>query len=152
MKRILFSLMAIVIATSVSAQEARVVKAENFVKFKELNYNFGKIKQNIPAKHDFSFSNISEKAVVIESATGSCGCTVPVKPEAPVSKGKSDKITAVFNAAALGPFNKSIYVKIAGVDVPVEIRITGEVLNENDYVKYEKEYVKEKKAAKNGGK
>ena len=139
MKRILLGLMAVIITATVSAQQATIVKAEDFVKFKEMNFNFGKIKQNVPVSHEFVFSNISDKPVVIESATGSCGCTVPSKPEAPIAKGKSEKITAVFNAAALGPFNKSIYVKIAGVAAPVEIRITGEVLTESDYVTYQKE-------------
>ena len=85
---------------------------------------------------------------MIESATAGCGCTTPVKPEQPIAKGKSDKITAGFDAKAVGPFNKSIYVKVAGVDAPVEIKISGEVLTESDYVKYEKE----KKSGKSGGK
>jgi len=75
--------------------------------------------------------------VIIESATPSCGCTTPVKPEGAIQKGKDDKITAGFNAANVGPFNKSITVKVAGVDLPVQLKITGEVLTVDAYTKYE---------------
>ncbi|WP_205514496.1 DUF1573 domain-containing protein [Longitalea arenae] len=142
MKRFVLAFAALILTAGVFAQTApaaTVNKADNFVKFKELVHNFGKIKQGVPVTYNFTFSNISDKPVVIESASASCGCTTPVKPEAPVGKGKEDKITAGFNAAAAGPFNKTIYVKVAGVDQPLELKITGEVLNAEDYAKFEKE-------------
>jgi len=144
MKRIVLAFAALVVSVGLFAQTSAtptvtVKKAENFVKFKENVHDFGKIVQGSPVTFDFAFSNISDKPLVIESATASCGCTTPVKPEAPIAKGKSDKITAGFNAANAGPFNKTIYVKVAGVDQPLELRITGDVLNKEEYAKYEKE-------------
>ena len=142
MKRILLAVTALVISATMFGQTtpgAAGKKAADAVKFKELTHDFGKIKQGVPVTYDFAFSNISGKPVVIESALPSCGCTTPVKPEAPVAKGKEDKITAGFNAQLLGTFNKSITVKVAGIDTPLELHITGEVLNETDYAKYEKE-------------
>ncbi len=142
MKSFVLAFAALLVTAGVFAQNApaaTVVKASSFVKFKELSHDFGKIKQNSPVTYNFVFTNISDKPVVIESATASCGCTTPVKPEAPVGKGKEDKITAGFNAAAAGPFNKIIYIKVAGVDQPMELKITGEVLNAEDYAKFEKE-------------
>jgi hypothetical protein len=135
MKRMLLAFAAILISATMFAQSATGKKAEDLIKFKEMSYNFGKIKQGVPVTHDFQFTNVSAKPVIIESATASCGCTTPVKPEPPVGKGKTDKITAGFNAAAVGPFNKSIYVKVAGVDAPVELKITGEVVAENSSAK-----------------
>ncbi len=111
-------------------------KAADVVKFDELTHDFGKIKQSTPVTYDFQFSNISEAAVVIESATPSCGCTTPVKPEAAIPKGGKNKITAGFNAAAPGPFNKYITIKVAGVDTPLQLKITGEVLTADAYTKY----------------
>lgn len=137
MKQFILALGVMIVSVSAFAQGAQ--KAENAVKFKELTHDFGKIKQNVPVTYDFQFVNVSAKPVVIESATASCGCTTPVKPEAPIAKGKQDKITAGFNAASLGQFTKSIMVKVAGIDLPLEIRITGEVLNDIDYAKYQKE-------------
>lgn len=140
MKHLLLALSVFFVTATVFAQApATVQKADNVVKFKELVHDFGKIKQGVPVTYNFAFTNVGSKPVVIEAATASCGCTTPVKPEAPIAKSKSDKITAGFNAAALGPFNKTITVKVAGIDAPLELRITGEVLSDVDYAKYEKE-------------
>lgn len=140
MKRFVLAVSALIFSATMYAQNAAPAqKSAEVIKFKEVVHDFGKIKQGVPVTYDFVFANVSGKPVVIESAVASCGCTTPVKPEAPVAKGKQDKITAGFNAQTLGTFTKPITVKIAGVDAPIEIKITGEVLNEVDYAKYEKE-------------
>ncbi len=133
MKRIFLFASALILSAGVFAQQ----KAEDAVKFKELSYDFGKIKQNAPVTHDFAFTNISDKPVIIESALSSCGCTTPVKPEGAIQKGKDDKITAGFNASNAGPFTKSITIKVAGIDMPLQITIKGEVLTPDAYAKYE---------------
>ena len=149
MKKLLLFAGFLAISAGLFAQQK---KAEDVVKFKEMKYDFGKVKQNVPATHEFSFTNISDAPVVIESAVASCGCTTPVKPEGAVAKGKSDKITAAYNAAAPGPFNKTITVKVAGIDLPVQLFITGEVLTPEAYAKYEAEKDKTPKTAKSGSK
>ncbi|MFM2362496.1 MAG: DUF1573 domain-containing protein [Sphingobacteriales bacterium] len=137
MKKLLFMLPVLFITVLGVAQEKKL--PAQVVKFTEQQYNFGKIKQNQPVTHDFAFNNISGKPVVIENATASCGCTTPVWPQKPIAKSKKDKITAGFNAAAAGPFEKTIFVKISGVEQPVALIIKGEVLNAEDYAKFEKE-------------
>ena len=114
------------------------VKADELVNFKETTYDFGKIKQGVPVNHEFTFTNVSAKPVVIESATASCGCTTPTWPQAPVAQGKSDKLKAGFNAAAAGSFTKQITVKVAGAQQPVLLTIKGEVLNADAYAQFEK--------------
>ena len=139
MKRLVLAFAALIITAGAFAQVAVEKKTENYVKFKELKHDFGKIKQGVPVEFEFAFVNASEKPVVIETAMASCGCTTPTWPQVPVGKGKEDKIKAGFNAQATGPFNKSITVKIAGYDQPVILNITGEVLTPEDFAKYEKE-------------
>lgn len=134
MKIVLSFLAVLMLATTSFAQQK---KAADVISFKEVKYNFGKIKQGIPVNYAFAFKNISQQPVVIESATASCGCTTPSWPKAPVMKNKSDKITAGFNAVAPGPFNKTIYVKVVGINQPLELVISGEVLNAADYSKYQ---------------
>jgi hypothetical protein len=134
MKKLFLAASVLLLSAGVFAQAK---KAEDVVKFKELAYDFGKIKQGTPVSHEFEFTNISTSPVIIESAVPSCGCTTPVKPEGAIAKGKDDKITAGFNAANAGPFNKSITIKVAGVDLPVQLKITGEVLTADAYTKYE---------------
>lgn len=125
-KTVLTLIVAFLAITSFAQSDAK--KADELIKFKELKYDFGKIKQGTPVTHDFAFTNISSAPVIIENATASCGCTTPKWPLAPVAKGSSNVITAGFNAASAGPFNKEIYVRVKGSNTPVTITITGEVV------------------------
>jgi hypothetical protein len=134
-KFLLFATMAL-LSVSVFAQN-QAKKAEDVVKFRELSFDFGKVKRGTPVTHEFSFTNISNSPVIIESALASCGCTTPHKPEGAVAAGKSDVIAAQYNAANPGPFNKSITIKVAGIDLPVTLKITGEVLEADAYAKYQ---------------
>lgn len=138
MKKIVLTLFVALFAFIGFAQNASN-SATSVVKFKEMRHNFGKIKQGTPVTHDFEFTNISNGALIIETATASCGCTTPTWPQAPVMKSKSDKIKAGFNAAAPGPFEKTVFVKIKGIDAPVELKIAGEVLSPADYEKQNKQ-------------
>ena len=142
MKKIALTLFAVVISAAIFAQTK---KADELAKFSEAKYNFGKIKQGVPVTHVFEFTNLSEQPLVIESATASCGCTTPTWPQQPTAKGKSNKVTAGFNAAAPGPFEKTVFVKIAGADQPLELKISGEVLTAEQYAKVEGEKSKNNK-------
>ncbi len=133
MKTIMLALSVLFCSTAVFSQ----AKTDDLVKFQETTYDFGKIKQGAPVTHEFPFTNISNKPVVVESAVASCGCTTPAWPQAPVAKGATNKITAGFNAAAPGAFTKNITVKFAGVDAPMQVTIKGEVLKAEDYAKFE---------------
>jgi hypothetical protein len=135
MKTLMLALSVMLLSTAVFSQAK---KAEEFVDFKEKVYDFGKIKQGVPVNHEFAFTNISDKPVVIESATASCGCTTPTWPQAPIAKGKSDKIKAGFNAAAPGAFTKQITIKVSGAEQPLVVTIKGEVLNADAYTQFEK--------------
>lgn len=128
MKTLMLALSVMLFSTAVFSQSK---KAEDLVTFKEKVFDFGKIKQGVPVNHEFEFTNVSDKPVVIESATASCGCTTPTWPQAPIAKGKADKLKAGFNAAAPGAFTKQITVKVAGADQPLTLTIKGEVVAAN---------------------
>ena len=112
MKKVLLFAFAFALTISAMAQ----TKIDEVIKFDTEVHDFGKIKQAVPVTYDFAFKNISKASVVIESATASCGCTTPVKPTEPILAGKSNKITAGFNAGGAGPFTKPITIKVAGTD------------------------------------
>jgi hypothetical protein len=137
MKKLMLSLVLAAVTFTGFAQTG-VKRAEDVVKFKEIRHNFGKIKQGVPVTHDFEFVNIANEPVIIETATASCGCTTPTWPQQPVMKTKADRIRAGFNAAAPGAFEKTVFVKIKGVDAPYELKISGEVLSAADYDKLTK--------------
>lgn len=98
------------------------------IEFKEVKHVFGKVPQNVPVTTVFTFTNTSDKAVIIENATAECGCTTPVYPKTPIMKGKTGEIKVTYNAAAAGQFTKNVHVKIANVQQPVQLTISGEVV------------------------
>ena len=101
------------------------------VTFKEMKPSFGKIPQNVPATYEFSFTNTSDKPVVIETATASCGCTKPEYDERPIAKGKTSTIKVTYNAANTGNFTKNVTVKFANVAEAVILTIDGEVIKKD---------------------
>lgn len=149
-KLLLFVAAAFTISSALTAQTQ--TKAEDAVKFNELKHDFGKIKQGVPTTFDFEFKNVTDKPVVIENASASCGCTTPKWPQAPVMAGKKEKINVGYNAAGAGAFSKTITVKVAGVDAPVTLTITGEVLTAEAYDAYVKENGSKQKSKGKSGK
>ena len=135
MKKIL--LLAAVFAFSLAVQAQSC--ADSIAKFSEETHDFGKVKQNVPAVVYFEIKNISNKPIVVESATASCGCTVPEKPNAPIESGKTAKMKVQYSAAAPGVFTKDVYVKLSGCDQNKTLHIKGEVLTPEAYDLYEKE-------------
>jgi hypothetical protein len=141
MKNLILLASAFVLTLAVSAQ----TKADDVIKMNTEKYEFGKIKQGVPVTYTFEIKNISNQPVVVESTTASCGCTMPEKPEQPIMPGETGKIKVQYNAAAVAPFTKDITIKLAGVDAPKIVSITGEVLTTEAYEAYVKTKGKNKK-------
>ncbi len=121
MKQIFFLLAAIISVGSAVAQTSPI-------EFKETKFSFGKLKQNVPGTHVFTFKNVSDKPVVIENASAECGCTTPEFPKGAIAKGGTDKIKVTYNAAALGAFTKRVTIKVANQTEPIILTIEGEVI------------------------
>ncbi len=104
--------------------------AQKDVLFKETKHQFGKIKKDLPASYSFSFSNQSQKPIVIEYANAECGCTKPEYAITPILKGKTATIKVTYNAASVGVFKKNVDVKFAHSNQPYTLTIEGEVVTE----------------------
>ena len=124
MKKLFFIAAAFIIAAGAMAQ----TKPDDVAKFNTNKYDFGKVKQNVPAVYSFEITNTSDKPLVIENAHATCGCTVPEYQKDPILPGKTAKIKVQYNAANGGQFDKTVFVKLAGVDQEKSLGITGEVL------------------------
>jgi hypothetical protein len=156
MKKIILLATAFVFTLGAMAQETTTTVAakptpDEFIKVKMETHDFGKIKQGVPVEHNFVLVNISKTPVVIENTWAGCGCTTPERIVEPILPNATAKLKVQFNAAAVGPINKEVFIKIAGVEQPKTIRIVGEVLTTEAYdemvktqpVKEVKEPVKE---------
>lgn len=128
-------------------------KANDIAKLSTETFDFGKVKQNTPPTATITVTNIGTEPLIIEQATPSCGCTVSDYTKAPIAPGKTGTITATYNAAAVGPINKTLTVKFAGADDPKFVKLTGEVLTPDAYATYESanpSAKKDKKESKGG--
>jgi hypothetical protein len=112
---------------------------DSVVKMKQETHDFGKIKQGVPATTYFEFKNISNKPVVVQTATAGCGCTKPEWDSLPVPPGGTAKIKVGYNAAAIGQFTKDVYITFAGIPQQKTIHITGEVLGADAYEEWLKQ-------------
>ncbi|MGN6532067.1 MAG: DUF1573 domain-containing protein [Ginsengibacter sp.] len=145
MKRILFAAL-LLSSTSLFAQK----KADDIAKLNVTTYDFGKVKQNVPPTATIVVTNIGTEPLIIEQATPSCGCTVSDYTKAPIAPGKTGTISATYNAAAVGPIDKTLTVKFAGADDVKFVKLTGEVLTPTafDSLKTDKESAKKSKKEK----
>ena len=51
-------------------------------------WDFGEINQGDVVEHSFEFTNTGKDPLIISNAKGSCGCTVPEWPRAPIPPGQ----------------------------------------------------------------
>ena len=129
MRKISLIASALLFSLAVMAQP----KAEEVAKFNVETHDFGKLKQNVPVTYSFVIKNISDKPLVVENSWASCGCTTPEKIADPIMPGQTAQLKVQYNAAAVSPFTKDVYVKFAGIDQPKNLKITGEVLTVEAY-------------------
>ena len=124
MKKLFLSLTALTLSTLLFAQKT----IADVAKFETETINQGYVKQSEPKEVKFVITNISKEPLIIEQATPGCGCTMGDYTKSPIAPGATGFISAKFNAANPGTFNKSLTVKFAGVDETKSITISGEVL------------------------
>lgn len=131
MKKVLFSLSALVLSAGAFAQ----AKADDLGRFKTETIDFGKIKQSNPTTATFVVMNNGSKDLLIEQANPTCGCTISDFTKTPIKPGQNGEIKATYNAANLGAFEKHLTVKFAGAEDMKSITIKGEVLSTEDFAK-----------------
>jgi hypothetical protein len=68
------------------------------IKFESDTHDFGNIVEGEKVSFAYKFRNTGKAPLVIRSAQGSCGCTVPEYPKDPVPPGGSGVINVTFNS------------------------------------------------------
>ena len=66
--------------------------------FENKTWDFGVIEADEIVSYSFEFVNSGSDPLIISSAKGSCGCTVPEWPKAPISPGENGFIDVTFNS------------------------------------------------------
>ncbi len=136
MKKIALLATAFLFSVAVMAQTQ--AKPDDVIKISQEKHDFGKIKHNVPVTYYFEIKNISDKPIVVENSRASCGCTTPDKIVEPIQPGTTAKLKVQYNAGAVAPFTKEVYIKLAGIDQEKVVYITGEVLSPEAYDAWQK--------------
>lgn len=90
-------------------------------------YEHGVVLWKHPATATFTVKNDGDKPLVISNVTTSCGCTVADWTKTPIAPGATGVVTSVFDAKALGRFNKSVGVYCNASARPIYLSVRGEV-------------------------
>ena len=83
---------------------------EDVLLLKQAEHNFSQIPQGKPVYYTFEIVNTGKTALKLDDVHASCGCTTPEWSRDPIAPGATAKIKVGYNAAAEGPFEKTITI------------------------------------------
>jgi hypothetical protein len=84
--------------------------AQDALKLKETEHDFGKIPQGKPVFYSFEIINTGTEPLKLDNVQASCGCTTPEWSQEAIAPGATSTIKVGYNSAAEGQFDKSITI------------------------------------------
>jgi hypothetical protein len=104
-------------------------EAKPTIVFETDTFNFGIITQGEKVKYAFKFTNSGKGNLIISSANGSCGCTVPSYPKKPIAPGEQNVVEVVFDSDGKeGLQNKTVTLVTNAIPNTKTIYIKGEII------------------------
>ncbi len=128
MKKLIFTLVAIIATTTLCAQKQ---EKRPIITFEKKSISIGTFPaEDAIRKCYFVFTNTGEADLYIHQAFASCGCTVPQIPEEAIKPGQSDTIVVTYDGRRKAPGNirKSITIHNNSKDEMIRLYITGKML------------------------
>jgi hypothetical protein len=96
--------------------------------FEHNDFDFGTVKEGEKVKHTYKFKNTGSEPLIISSAKGSCGCTVPKWPSEPIAPGGEGVIDVEFDSKGKpGKQTKRVTVNANTVPAQIFLNISGNV-------------------------
>lgn len=94
---------------------------------KEL-HDFGVISEGEKVTYSFRFKNTGKGDLIIQTASGSCGCTVPEYPAKPIKSGETGFIKVQFNSEGrAGIQEKQVTIVANTIPNTITLKIKAEV-------------------------
>ncbi len=94
-------------------------------------FDFGEIKEGDKVEHLFRFKNTGKSPLIISSAQGSCGCTVPEWPRSPILPDETGEIKVKFNSEGKnGSQEKTVTLTANTSPTNVVLTVKGVVLGD----------------------
>lgn len=78
--------------------DTATLSAQPTMDFIDTVHNFGLLYDGEVGTYDFEFTNNGKSPLIISSAKGSCGCTVPHYPRKPIAPGEKSSLNVKFNS------------------------------------------------------
>jgi hypothetical protein len=127
MKKVLLSLVFLAFAGIFAIAQTNVASTSTNsngpkIKFESMDVDYGTITQGAEPFRTIKFKNIGKEPLIIKSANGNCGCTVPTWPRDAIQPGESNEMKVRYTTERVGQINKKITV------------ITNEAEGENTHV------------------
>ena len=98
------------------------------IQFESETIDYGTIPHNADGKREFVFTNTGNAPLIISNAQGSCGCTVPTKPEKPIMPGEKGVIGVKYATDRVGQFTKTVTLTLNTKEGSKVLTIKGNVL------------------------
>ena len=131
MKKIFLAIALIGATVSLQAQSsssaAKEIKAGPIMEFESTVIDYGLIEHNADGKREFVLTNTGNAPLIISNAKGSCGCTVPTWPKAPIAPGESASIGVKYATNRIGKFTKTITLTTNSAEKTKVLTVKGEV-------------------------
>ncbi|MBT8189775.1 MAG: DUF1573 domain-containing protein [Saprospiraceae bacterium] len=99
------------------------------MQFESTTVDYGTINKNSEPLRTLSFTNTGDEPLVIKSAKGSCGCTVPTFPREPIMPGESSVIEIRYSTNRLGKINKTVKITTNEGTQPHILKVVGNILD-----------------------
>lgn len=90
--------------------------------------DLGKVAYGREKHTEFTIKNTGDVSLLIMNIKASCGCTEPTWDKAPVKPGETATIKVGFKAESFGMFRRSLQVHYNGEDSPLELIVSGEMV------------------------
>lgn len=97
------------------------------MKFESKVMDYGEISKGSDPLRKFAFVNTGTEPLVIKTAKGSCGCTVPDYPHDPIMPGESGVIDVRYDTNRIGQFQKTVTLSTNAGDEKIVLTIKGKV-------------------------
>jgi len=124
MKQVL-SVLAFVLAGAFCANAQNAAGA--VMTFDVTTIDYGTIEKGGDPIRKFKFTNTGNEPLIIKTAKGSCGCTVPTYPKEPIMPGESNVIEVRYDTQRVGPFTKTVTLTTNETSDTHTLTIKGEV-------------------------
>lgn len=91
------------------------------ITFNTMVHDFGVITEGEKVAYVFTYTNTGQGSLVINSATTSCGCTVPQFSRKPLAPGQKGTMEVVFSSAGFGGIQTKTVTVQSNAKTPVVV-------------------------------